>query len=275
MREYHLVNENNVRYSLRDFQLKAFIPSLKGLGYKKNITFVKVGNYFKTDNSEVAQGIMSGTVVFSDYLNYRALVDFVQNASSLRLIYKPLNIEYFRDVEISSLSDLLEKGSTLECEIAIDCKSLWYTSANRIFEITSIDGESRYPLRFGYTFNDYNSGEVLITNNGHSEAELMIQFFGYIKNPKIELYQNDVKLYTIDFTKEVLLNEQLIYSARDGQNYCVFETGGVQTNAVSVLSLEDDNFFRLPKGTSKIVISSDTGLTNKITFTIFTAYMGV
>lgn len=275
MREYHLANENNVRFNLRDFTQKAFIPSLKGIGHSRKTTFVKVGNYYKSDYTENAQGVLSGTVLFSNYAHYRALVDFIENASSLRLIYKPLDVEYFRDVSFKGLSDLSEQGSVIELSLSLECKSLWYTSANQVFEIQEIVGESRYDLEFDYIFNDFNSGDVVITNNGHTEAELMIQFFGYILNPVIELYQNDVKKYTVSFDKEVLAGEKLIYSARDEKPYCFFESGGVMTNAISVMRLDNDNFFKIPKGTSKITIQSDTGIFNKVTFTIFTAYTGV
>lgn len=275
MREYHLANENNVRFNLRDFTQKAFIPSLKGIGHSRKTTFVKVGNYYKSDYTENAQGVLSGTVLFSDYDHYKALVDFIENASTLRLVYKPLDVEYFRDVSFKGLSDLSEKGSVIELSLSLECKSLWYTANNTRFAIEEIEGQSQYPLLFGYTFNDYANFEIIVNNNGHAESELLAEFYGYIVNPVIELWQNDVKLYTVSFDKEVLTGEKLVYSARDGNSYCLFESGGAQSNAVSVMRLDNDNFFKIPKGTSKLVVTSDTGIYTKIVFTIFTAYTGV
>jgi len=118
--------------------------------------------------------------------------------------------------------------------------------------------------------------DVVFNNVGHAEAELLVEFYGYVENPKIELYQNDVLKYNVAFNKTLQINEKLIYSARDGQNYVVFQDAdGVQSKAINTLSLNHDNFFKMPKGTSKIVVSSDAGTITQVVFKIITPYKGV
>jgi hypothetical protein len=276
MNEFYLVNQNNIRFSLRDFQQKSFIPSLKGLGYKHNIDFIQIGNYFKKDYKEVAQGELSGTIVFSSYQHYLDLISFVESADSLRFIYKPIDTEYFRDIEVRGITDTTKSGGLIEAEISFSCKGLYYTENEQIFSVEEIEGESRYDLLFDYLFNDYASADVTFVNDGHDTAEIIVEYYGAITNPKIELYVNNVKTYEVNFNVVIPLGSKLIYCVKDGNNYVVVQNDlGVQTNAISSLDITKDNFFKIPRGTSSIRVSSDTGLSTKVVIKIFTAYKGV
>jgi len=274
--KFYLINENNSRFDLKNFSQKAFIPSVKGLGYKHNTSFIKVGNSYQMDYQDIAQGTLRGTTMFSTYANYLDFVSFVENAQSLRMIYMPIDTEFFRDITLQGIENVVDNGNVVEAELSVFCKGLWYKSTDTRFIIEEIAGQSQYDLLFDYTFNDYASVDVVFNNIGHAEAELLVEFYGYIENPMIELYQDDVLQYTVLFNKTLQVDEKLIYSARDGQNYVVFQsTAGVQTNAISTLSLDNDNFFRIPKGYSKIVVSSDSGTVAQVVFTIITLYKGV
>jgi len=228
------------------------------------------------DYQDIAQGTLRGTTMFSTYANYLDFVSFVENAQSLRMIYMPIDTEFFRDITLQGIENVVDNGNVVEAELSVFCKGLWYKSTDTRFIIEEIAGQSQYDLLFDYTFNDYASVDVVFNNIGHAEAELLVEFYGYIENPMIELYQDDVLQYTVLFNKTLQVDEKLIYSARDGQNYVVFQsTAGVQTNAISTLSLDNDNFFRIPKGYSKIVVSSDSGTVAQVVFTIITLYKGV
>lgn len=276
MNEYSLINENNVRFSLTDFTNQSFIPSLKGLGYENSFTFIRVGNKFKTDYKELTQGVLSGTVIFKSYENYRALITFIENANSIRLIYKPLDVEYFRDVELGALSDPIRRASTTEVEITLHCNSLYYTENQEVFSVEAIEGQSQYDLVFDYVFNDYATAEVTYTNPGHVDSEMLVEFYGYLNNPKIELYVNNALKYEVTFNIEVEANQKLIYSVRDSNMYVLLEDElGVQTNVVSCLDITKDNYFKIPRGVSSIRVGADSSIFTKIMFTIFTAYKGV
>jgi hypothetical protein len=273
---FYLINQNNVRFCLKDFKEKAFVPSFKGLGYKNKLSYIRVGNYDQLSYKEVAQGTLSGTAVFSDYQNYLDFVNYVEGSTALRMIYKPLTTEYFRDVELEGITNVVKGSSTTEAEVDFDCKGLWYTATDTRFTVEQIEGQSSYDLLFDYTFNDFASTELFVTNSGHTDAQLVVEMFGFIDNPVIQLFQNNVKLYEVSFTKEVLADEKLIYSARDGQTYVKhIDDLGVETNAISTLDLTKDNFFQIPKGVSKIVVSSDGGLSSRIVFRIITQFKGV
>jgi len=105
---------------------------------------------------------------------------------------------------------------------------------------------------------------------------MLVEMHGYIANPVIELHQSGKLVYSVSFTTTVEAGQKLIYSSRDGDNYVVIEdTDGTQINAVNVLNLESDNFFKVPKGQSILRVSSDTGINGKVVFRILTAFKGV
>jgi len=273
---FFLINDNNVRFSLKDFTQKAFIPSVAGLGYNHNLSFLKVGDTYQESFKEIAQGTLSGTAIFKTYENYLSFVSFVESASSLRICYKPIDTEYFRDVVFKGITQVIRQSSTTEAEVDFFCKGLWYTASDTRFTVENVEGQSSYDLLFDYTFNDFASTELFFNNTGHTDAQLVVEMFGFIEDPVIELYQNNVLLHSVSFKKEVLEDEVLIYSARDGQNFVKhIDDLGVETNAISTLDLTKDNFFKLPKGTSKIVVSSTGGLFTKIVFRIITQFKGV
>ena len=276
MNEFSLVNQNNIRFSLRDFQQKSFIPSLKGLGYKHNINFIQIGNYFKKDYKEVAQGELSGTIVFSSYQHYLDLISFVESADSIRFIYKPIDTEYFRDIEVRGIEDPTKSGGLVEAEISLFCKGLYYTENEQIFSVEEIDNPSQYDLVFDYTFNDYATADITFVNNGHTPAELIMEFYGALINPSVALYVNNVLRYQVDFNVTIDAGSKLIYCVKDGNNYVVVQDDlGVQTNAKSSLDITKNNFFKIPRGTSSIRVTSDSATLPKIVLRTLVAYKGV
>lgn len=273
---YELINESNERFPLRNLADYAFIPSVGGKGFKNNSSYVKVGNTYLQDHTEVSQGTLSGTLIFSSHENYREFVDYIESATSLRFISKPADIEYFRDIDVGDLSDYVEKGGIIEAEVSFICKSLYYTSADKRFEVVPVDGQSQYPLVFPFVFNDNASTDIYIDNVGHTEAEMVAEIYGFIENPVISLYQNNELIYRVTFAITLQAGEKLVYAARDGNPYIVkIDINSVETNAISVLNIENDNFFKIPKGSSKIVIDSDSGIFTKIVLQIISMYKGI
>lgn len=266
----------NERYNLKDFKESAIIPSVFGLGYENNTSYIRVGNSYRLDKKEIKQGEFIGTAIFKSYENYQNFISFVEKSEKLRVIYKPLDIEYFRDVDLNGITATINKGSTTESEISLSCKGLYYTEDSKRFIIEELEGETRYPILFDATFNDYSSVAVDYDNKGHAEGEILAEIYGYTEQPTIELFVGDKLKYKVIFDITIQAGEKLLYSAKDGDNFVALEdANGVQTNVPECMKLDNDNFFKLPKGMSTIKTTSTTGTMNTIIFRIFTAYKGV
>lgn len=276
MNDFSLINEVNERYSLKNLKETAFIPSVGGFGYENNMSYVRVGYSYKLESNEMKQSELSGTVIFSEYAKYQEFINFVEQSKSLRVVYKPIDTEYFRDVDFNGITGVKPKSKTIEGEVKFNCKGLYYTEDNKRFVVEEMAGEARYPILFDASFNDYASVAIDYNNVGHSEGEILTEIYGYCEQPTIELYVNGIVKYKVMFDIVIQEGQKLLYSSKDGDNYVVLEdVDGTQTNIPSCLKLENDNFFKLPKGVSTLKTTSATGVMNKIVFRILTAYKGV
>lgn len=275
LNNFFLINEFNIRYNLKNIK-QGLIPSISGIGYEYERTYIRVGKTYKLDKSEIKQGNLSGSVIFKKYEEYQKFINYIEGSEELRVIYKPIDIEYFRDVEFAGITNVINKGSTTECELMLNCKGLYYTEDSKRFVVEDVEGESRYPLPYPYRFNDYSNVAIDYNNVGHTEGEVLAEIFGYMDQPKIELYVNGIIKYKIAFNIIVEDGQRLLYSAKDGDNFVMLEdSDGSQTNIVGCLLLENDNFFKIPKGNSILKVTSESGVLNKVVFRILTAYKGV
>lgn len=276
MRKFYLINEKNIRYNLQDIRNSAFLTDTSGLGYDNGLHYVKVGNTFKLEAREQKQDVISAIINFQGYDKYQEFINYIESSENLRLIYKPIDAEYYRDVDFDSISKTEKSGLWLRCSIRFNCKGLYYTEDNKRFTLETIQGESRWPLPLPFTFNDYSSISIEYNNLGHTDSEMLAEIYGYISRPAIELYVDGKLKYKVLFDVVVEIGQRLLYSAKDGDNYVMLEdTDGTQTNIVKCLKLENDNFFKIPKGQSILKVTSDTGVLNKAVFRILTAYKGV
>ena len=276
MREFYLINENNIRYDLQDIGVHAFLTQPSGLGYGRDLRYVKVGHSFRKKTDEPEQDIINAIVNLDGYEKYQEFVNYIENSTDLRLIYKPIDTEYFRNVDFNSITKTELRGRWLQCGIRLNCTGLYYTEDNRRFTLETIVNEARWPLPFPFIFNDYSNVEFNFNNVGHADAEFLAEIFGYLENPVIELYVGEKLKYKVVFDIIIQENEKLLYSAKDGDNFVSIEhADGTQELVADCLRLENNNFFKLPKGLSTLRVESDTGALNKVVFRILTAYKRV
>lgn len=110
VREFYIENETGQRFSMMDIEKGCFLSSPTGLGYSYNIEYSQIGENFIQNIRKLAQGQISGELIFKKYDNYKKFVDFIESAKNLKFVYKvPLEngfTEYFKDIDISNI----EKG---------------------------------------------------------------------------------------------------------------------------------------------------------------------
>lgn len=110
VREFYIENETGQRFSMMDVENGCFLNSPEGLGYGYNIEYSQIGNDFIQNIRRLAQGEISGELIFKNYDNYKKFVDFVESATNLKIVYKVPSengfTEYFKDIDISNV----EKG---------------------------------------------------------------------------------------------------------------------------------------------------------------------
>lgn len=255
VRKFGLINENGEEYSFMDIEKYCLLIDPSGLGMTYDTSYEQVGINFVENLRQLEQGKISGTVVFSNYKNYRNLIDFIENSSELRFHYVVPDVgEYYRDVLINEISktEIQPKGF-MEETITFECISLWYSINEANYYITAVEDEIRWNFRWDSRFISYSARNLSIVNNGHTEAAIKLSIDGSVVNPKITLSVEGVQVQEIPFTCTIEEYEKFQYSSKDGDSYVRQQnTDGTYTDLfnLTVLQFDNNNVLKLPKGKS-------------------------
>lgn len=278
-----------IRFALRneynqDFELTtsktSYMPSPDGLGYSMEGEYTRIGHAWVPGSLSDVQASISGDVYFQapDPFKYFAnFSKFIRTASNLKFVYQNSQGEYIKDVDVSEIANAGLIGvHTLKCTLSMVAKSLWYLNNTTNYTISSVASDAmRYPYHFPSTFRGAIAGEIDISNDGSVEAPFTVSFIGPVVNPTLELYQNEEKYATIKITGEAAEGESIELSTVDGDLYCYAKTDEGNTNLADKLSIENENFFKIPIGSSKMKLSSDGDITKPVIFTVRKLYRAV
>ncbi len=276
MRRFYLKNEYGAQWNLND-QATGFLTSPNGLGYKMKTSYAEIGhsfirNYMKEGQQEVTGVLVFGTA--APYLACNRFVNFVNEASELKLIYKTDVGEYQRDVDFVAFEKSeISRSGVLECPVSFSCKGLFYSNQINRFAVSRSEGELRWDFTWPARFNDYGYRKVLVNNNGHVPASFEMEIYGYCENPSAVITQNGAELYRVEFPTILEEGEKILHSSVDGNLYCIrVDAEGNEENFVDLLDINNANFFKFPVGESMIEFTSDTGASNQTILTLYKFY---
>lgn len=274
MRKFYIENEKNERFSLWGNRVYMINPS--GLGIKHDASYIRIGNSFLRNKTNVAQSKIGGKIEFLDpgaNKRFNEFYNFCAAADSLHLVYDPGDgTEYIRDIDFTEAKKTEKTGATLPISVTFICKSLYYLRNNNRFIFEPTENEKRYDYRYDFTYGDYGTYETIINNNGHVEAPFECIIYGYCVNPSIRIIKDNETLYEVVFPVAVEEGEFIRYSSRDGMLEATLVAGTKETNLMHLLDITKDNFFKIPIGNSKIMFDSTSESTNIITATIYKMY---
>lgn len=272
VREFKLINEKGQEYSLMDLYNYCFLSEPSGLGYSYSTEYQQLGNTFLTNLRKMEQGQISGTANFSNYDNYRKLIDFIENSEQLKFAYKiPYTTgfkEYFKDVQIQSISKTQKQTDGIIKEaITFDCLSLWYEENTIEYTIEPMEDEMRWDFYWDSYFNDSNSTNIEYANKGQVEAPIQLEIDGTVSNPKIQLFVEGTLYQTVSINTNILEYEKLIYNSRENQ----FEISKIKADGTKeklfkldvIDFVNEDIVLRIPKNKScEIRLSADNTISS-------------
>lgn len=218
-----------------------------------------------------------------NYDNYKNFVDFIEEAEILQFAYKiPFKSgskEYLKDVNIQSLTkSQIQTNGIISETIIFDCLSLWYEQITKVHTIEPQTDEIRWDFRWDSRFTDYNTRSLNYINKGHVEAPILVEMYGYLVNPKIELYVEGKLYQSVPFTVDIAEYEKLLYGTKENDFYINKQkTDGTIESLfdLDVIDFENDNVIRLPKNKScEIRLTADNEVLNA-KVTILTYYKAI
>ena len=279
MIKFALRNEYNQEYSLSTSKA-TYMPSPEGLGYSMEGDYTRLGFGWVSGGLSDTQPEMSGDVYFQSndpFKSFSDLTKFIRTASKLKFVYQNTQGEYLRDVDVTQIEHSGMAGAhTVKCTLTMTARSLWYLNSTTNYTISSIaDDAMRYPYKFPATFRGSVNGEIDITNDGSVEAPFTASFTGPLVNPTLELYQNETRVAKMAIVGEADEGESIELSTVDGDLYCYRKTAAENINLTGKLDIENDNFFKIPIGTSTMRLTSDGDITKPVVLTVRKLYRAV
>lgn len=273
--KFYIMNEKAVRWSLNSPEQGVFTdPS--GFGIDNENDYLKVGDVWLPNSSELKQPTPSGNIVFTknQYPVFQQFINFLNAAKQLVLVYQPAGIEkeYFAEIDLVSIQKGgYSKSKVFSVPVKFICKSLFYTEEQFYYQIKKADREIRWDFTWETKFNDANYVYFVFNNDGHVAAPFVLSFIGYCLNPEMQVLQDGVQLYSVKFDVELQANDRLTLSSFDDDLY--IEVNG--ESRMDILDFTNENFFKLPKGTTEIYFRSEAGRMNDITMSLEKYYKGV
>lgn len=271
VREFKLINDKGQEYSFMDIENYCLLTEPTGLGYGYNAEYEQLGNTFISNLRKIEQGQIEGQVNFLNYDNYKKLIDFIEQAESLKFSYKvPLTEgvkEYFKDVQIQNITKTeIQPNGIISETIIFDCLSLWYEENTVIYKIEPQENEMRWNFTWDSRFIDYNARNLSFVNQGHVEAPILVSMNGQIVNPRIELYIEGQLYQSVEIKTTIEEYEKLLYGTKENDFYINKEnTDGTLTSLFSLdtINFDNDNVIRLPKNKNcEIVLTADNEVLN-------------
>lgn len=279
IRTFTLINEYGQTYALNDVRT-GFLMNPSGLGYAINRNYTLFGSEWIKSDDQIEQTTITGTIVFGSdnpYQRAHEFVEFVMTSSALTLSYQTDAGIYYKDVDINRYSKTeIGAANTLQCEVELTPKTLWYLPNNQIIKLETVAGTGlRFTFKLPNRWMNYTNGTATVVNDGHVPAPFKATIEGAISNPSIILLQNGEEVARLDVTAEIDEGETLEYSSKDGDVYLYVDDGnGNRTDLATSLDITNDNIFKIPIGTYQLKLEADSQITSA-TFTIYKQYIAV
>lgn len=271
MRKFYLENREGERISLFSEKIKLIEPS--GLGISENRAYSELEyGFFGTETQEYTQPKITGTLVFpragqSPYKTYQEFVAWTEAAQEMSLVYIPYSSrELYMDVVLDDLElTEMQKYGALECAVVFSGTSPYHKQNPLAYTFRS-HLTQKNPMKFTFSFTFQFSqggadGAVVFSPQGHYAAALEAVINGPVSNPRLictnantgELY-GDLDLKGVSVAE----GDRVYYSSRPNADGVWKISGGIRTSLIESLNINNNNFIRIPAGTScKAVLAVD------------------
>ena len=284
VRGFRLINEKGQEFSMMDIENYCLLTEPTGLGFSYETDYEQLGYTFIQKARKLLQGQLPAKINFLNYDNYRKLIDFIQDSESIRLVYKVpyknREKEYYRDLDINILTKSeMQTNGVISEDVTIDFLSLWYEERTLVYNLDpSEENILRWDFKWDSKFADYDVSNLVIKNEGHIPAPVIIEINGRVVNPKIELWVEGIKYQTVNMNTTIEEFEKLLYGTKENDFYIRKQKAdGTIENLfkLDVIDFANDNVIRIPKKKScELKIIADTEI-HKVKVTMFVYYIAV
>ena len=272
MREFYLINEKGQRFDF-NYSSKVLISDVSGLGFKKDIDYLKYGDTYKKLKEERTLDEINLTLVFlKSYKGYAGFINFIESSTSFDFYYTS-NDTKFINCEVESLSKTQLSYGVLTSQLVLKKLSYWFKVTTKEISIKPAAVGKIYTYSYPYTYSDSSKGSVMIENKGYSKASLRIILEGDFDDPEVLVKQNNeiVQRMKIYYTSN---DARLVVDSFPTRQKIEISEQGVLKNGYELQDFEYENFIFLDRGVYEIEYRPHATTAPKCTIIMTEGYLG-
>lgn len=260
MRRFYLENEKGERLDLQSKTLFLHLPEGLGFGADRDYSEVEYG-FFAESSNQYTQPVITGALKFlpglqDPYETYALFVQWKKATKKMKLVYYPTKErELYMDVNMDMLI-LSEKTlvGILECPVKFMGTSPFYKKNPLvfIFESEPTQNAMRFDFSFPFIFSQSGAeGVQIFTPTGHFPAAIELFINGPVSKPilKIENRSTNECYGVLDLSAiSIAAGDQVYYSSRPNRDGVWKISGGIKTDLIDLVNINNNNFFSVPTG---------------------------
>ena len=260
-RQFRLMNAVGEEYDLCDLDHAFYSPD--GLGFRKDISSVQVGNAFALVENKLSQQVIKGEMRFKNYELYAEFKEYI-SGGNLTLAYQPKGFTtwFYRNVEVQRLdkTEISKEARRLICAIDFLCFSQWYEKAYARRTVDLTNENTVFPLVFPFVFCGAEKNELILSNGRVSPAPCKITISGPCVNPAWVLRQSGRQIARGAVSISVAAGERLIVDANiESMRIVKVTADGEEINAYQRSDFATERFLYAPMGESKLKFTDASG----------------
>lgn len=261
MRKFTAVNAAGETFNL--MRKDAFFYTPKGLGVEYANTYMRSGSAYIATKRDVAQGSISGKMIFSSYSAYTEFARFASQ-QPIKLKYKPSDATYTIDVLIGELSkeEISHRSNRLECDLVLDCLSLWYITKPGVWSSSSeAAGGKVYDFEYTYTYSGGLRNKIRLQNNSLLDSPLRLSIFGTAYNPTWRVLVNGNTVASGSVTATIQSGNKMVLNSIDSNlEIAEYTTADAFVrNLYQNTDFSEPTFVYVPPGSSLLTLTSSDG----------------
>ena len=261
MRKFTAMNALGESFDLMRKDAFFYLP--KGLGVEYSNAYMRAGAAYISTKRDVAQGEISGKMIFTDYSAYTEFARFASR-QPIKLLYNPNGVTYTIDTLIGELSkaEIGYKTDRLESDLVLECLTLWYRLRKPEWSSSSeAQGGKVYDFTYNYQYSGTLRNQIRLRNDSLIDSPLRLTIFGVAYSPSWRVLVNgqSVAEGSVEATIQEG-NKMVLNSADNDLEIAEFTTSDVYVrNLYQNTDFSKSTFIYIPPGESLLTLTASDG----------------
>src|SRR5690554_2899834 len=218
IRKFYLENSKGQVFNF-NYYSGCLLANITGLGFSYNVSYLKYDHIYNTIKKDEPLGEISFDIIFLDgYLGYQKLIDYLNiETSNLKLYYISNDTKYVY-VDFVNLSKSEIADGHLKSTAILNKKTYWIKERTLILNLDQTINGKIYPYTYPFLYNQTTGGKVRVKIGGVTKAATVIEITGNIKNPSLEVKQNNNVITSMKLNIEKN-NARIVISSIPNEQY--------------------------------------------------------